>query len=526
MWLFWVLVACLLPLMVTASADFGATWDEGERHENGRRVYEYFKGRLSRDQAHYGTLYPALFDVIPVWLGEHIRLDRHVLRHGVNAVFGWVGIVFAGRLAGRLFGPWTGILAAVLLALSPRYFGHSMNNPKDLPFAAMSVVALYYMSTISSRWPYLTVGAGVRIAVALGLALGTRSGALLYFGYLPLLLAAIVVVNRVGVTGGRLVIDWRVHWKAVAESVARVGVVIALALLLGTVFWPWASEAPFTRPFEALRGVSSYDWSGVVLFGGQKYSAGDIPSSYLPTWFLIATPPVVLAGMALSIVPRIRGWGFARLALWGTALLPIVLIIVRDSVVYDGMRHALFAYPPMAVLAASGWMGVLSHRRRWLRTGGVVLLVLGLANILAFNVRSYPNQVAYVNELAGGPRGAFGRYELDYWGNCLLQGLDWSAEMARRARMSVIVWGQPEHIVEFDAERFPELIVAPDRTDPHHLQVRLLRDSIEDVRTMAARDDIVHRVMTADGAVLCAVYRGPDFEELNQRLQAFRRPGP
>jgi hypothetical protein len=522
-WLFWVLVVCMLPLMVTAADDFGATWDEGDRHENGRRVYEYFTGRLSRDQAHYGTLYPALFDVIPVWLGEHIQADRHVLRHRVNAVFGWIGIVFAGRLAGRLFGPWAGILAVVLLALSPRYFGHSMNNPKDLPFAAMSVVALYYLSTISPRWPYLSVGAGIRIAVALGLALGTRPGALLYFGYLPLLLAAVVVVNRT-TSSANTPMNWRFDWRAAAKIVARVGAVLALALLVGTIFWPWAQEAPLTRPFQALSGLSGYDWSGSVLFGGTEYSAGRIPSSYLPTWFLIATPPVVLAGMALSVVPRVRGWGFARLALWTVALLPIVLIIVRQTVVYDGLRHALFAYPPMCVLAASGWAGALGHRRRWLRTGALVLLLLGVANVLAFNVRSYPNQVAYVNELAGGPKGAFGRYELDYWGNCLLQALDWSASAARRARMQVRVFGRPHHIIEWDGLRFPELVVAQERTDPHHLQVFLLRNSIEDVRMMAARDDIVHRVTTSDGAVLCAVYPGPDFEELSRRLQIFDGP--
>jgi hypothetical protein len=518
-WLFWALVLCLLPLMVMASEDFGATWDEGERHENGRRVYEYFTGRLPRDQAHHGTLYPALFDVIPAWLSEHVQVDRHVLRHRVNAVFGWIGIVFAGRLAGRLFGPWTGILAAVLLVLSPRYFGHSMNNPKDLPFAAMSVVALYYMSTISSRWPYLSVGAGVRIAVALGLALGTRPGALLYFGYLPVLLAAVVVVNRSTGTG-HTPIDWRLQWRAAAESAARVGVVLVVALLLGTVFWPWAQQSPFTRPFEAFRSLSGYDWSGVVLFDGKEYSAGEIPSSYLPTWFLIATPPVVLAGMALSVVLHVRGWGFGRLALWTVALLPIALIIARNTIVYDGMRHALFAYPPMCVLAASGWAGALSQRRRWLHTGAIVLLFLGLANVLAFNVRSYPNQVAYVNELAGGPKGAFGRYELDYWGNCLLQAVDWSANAAQRAQMRVRVWGRPHHIVEWDAARFPDLVVVPEQTDRHHLQVLLFRDSIEDVRTMAARDDIVHRVTTADGAVLCAVFRGPDFEQLSRRLQA------
>ena len=517
-WLFWILVVSLLPTMVAASEDFGATWDEGDRHENGRVVLEYFQGKRPREQAHYGTMYPALFDVIPAWLERQYPVDRFILRHRVNAVFGWIGIAFAGGLAYRVFGPVCGILAVILLAASPRYFAHSMNNPKDLPFAAMSVLVLYGLSRLSPRWPYVTAGAGAIIAVALGLTMGTRPGALLYFGYLPMLVTALVMVQRVAAR------DWRVDEIAAAKLAARVDLVVVGGLLLGTVFWPWAQAEPFSRPFEALDKASAYDWDGLVIFAGREYSASELPSSYLPTWFLIATPPVVLAGLALSIVAIVRGWGLQRLALWTVSLLPIVLIVVRDSTVYDGMRHALFAYPPMAVLAASGWAGILMHRERWLRIGGIALLMAGLANILTFNVRSYPNQAAYVNEVAGGPSGAFGRYELDFWGNCLLQSVEWSATAAEQAQMPVTIWGHPQHVVEFDATRFPQLKVAPDRTDPHHLQIHLLRGPIKDVRALAWRRDALHRVTTADGAVLCAVFPGSEYEALRLRLQQSGRP--
>jgi len=174
----------------------------------------------------------------------------------------------------------------------------------------------------------------------------------------------------------------------------------------------------------------------------------------------------------------------------------------------------------MVILAASGWIGLLTHRARWVQAGAGILLVAGLANVLAFNVRAYPNQAVYVNELAGGPRGAFGRYELDYWGNCMLQAVEWAATTARRVEMPVIVRGHPEHLVEFDAARFPELVFEPDEMSPHHLQIRLLRGSIEVVQELARREDTVHRVTTPDGAVLCGVYPGNRFEELQRRLQA------
>ena len=465
--LFWILVASLLPIMVTASVDFGMTWDEMDRHKNGRAILDYYQGEVPRAKAHYGTMYPGLFDVIPAWLETRYDVDRYVLRHRVNAVFGWVGILFTGLLASRLFGPWSGILALILLTTSPRYFAHSMNNPKDLPFAAMSVMVLYCLSRLSPRWPYLTVGTGAALAVALGLALGTRPGALLYFGYLPLLLLGMLIVPWISAVPradrgdvrrslGTILRIPRVDWTAAAELVLRVSLVIIAGLLLGTVFWPWTQAEPLTRPFEALARAGAYDWDGLVLFDGRQYPPGRLPWSYLPTWFLITTPPVVLVGMVFSIA-YVRGWGWPRLALWSVALLPIVLIIVRGSPVYDGMRHVLFAYPPMVVLAASGWTALLTDRHRWLKIGGFALLIAGLVNVLSFNVRSYPNQVVYINELAGGPSGAFGSYELDYWGNCVLQAVEWSAAQAQRAQMPVRVWGRPEHLVQFNAARFPAL---------------------------------------------------------------------
>jgi hypothetical protein len=95
---------------------------------------------------------------------------------------------------------------------------------------------------------------------------------------------------------------------------------------------------------------------------------------------------------------------------------------------------------------------------------------------------------------------------------------------ARQAWMPVTVWGRPEHLVRADAARFPELTVTRNQTASHHLQIRLLRGSITEVREMKTRSDAVYRVTTADGAVLCAVYPGPDFEELHRRLQAVSRP--
>jgi hypothetical protein len=73
-------------------------------------------------------------------------------------------------------------------------------------------------------------------------------------------------------------------------------------------------------------------------------------------------------------------------------------------------------------------------------------LALGLVEPLLFQWRNHPNQAVYFSAFAGGPRGAFGRYELDYWGNSLLQGVEWAARAARASGTRVVVSGRPHHI--------------------------------------------------------------------------------
>ena len=513
--IFVVLSVLLLPTMVLASFDFGVTWDEDSRNTYGHKVLDFLRGLRTRDEFREtgGHLYPGLFDTICAALELWLPANRWVIRHVVTAIVGWIGIVYAGRLAGRLFGSWTGVLAVVLLALSPRYFGHSMNNPKDLPFAALSMVALYYISTISRHWPYISFSTGSRIAVSLALALGVRVGALLYLGYFGLLVIGLVVADRI------------TDWRRLADTALRMLAIVLAVLLLGTIFWPWAGAAPLTRPLIALIGVSGYPWEAYVLYGGFEVLSTRLPWHYAPWWFIITTPPVVLVGAACSLVFIPNRADLRRKAvLWTIAAFPIVAAIVRGSTLYDGVRHLLFVYPVLVVLAAAGWAGVVSRTATLLHRRLVVTaLAIGITSALVVMIRFHPNQVTYFNALVGGPNGAFKRYELDYWGNCMLQAVEWGAHVARRSGTTVTMAGHPNHLVQQNAERYPEVIYVHDDLRKHQLYVKLARGSRHDLRELAAREAL-HQVTTPDGALLCTIMAGPALADFGRMTGRARSP--
>lgn len=503
--------AVVTVVFMLLSPAYGITFDERARHHHGERVLEFLRGGLGYDDfpadESGGHLYGALFDTSAAWLHEHAHGNLWIERHYLGAAFAGMGLIATGLLALRLTGVTVGLLAVALLAMSPRYVGHAMNNPKDIPFAALCMVSLLAFTLARAEPPFLSWSRAVLLGLALALPLNVRPGALLYLVYLVGLLATKVVLTRA----------WAL--PTLVAVGARFALVAVLALTVGTVFWPWAQVNPLVRPFVALSQSSHFPWHGNVLFDGREVATDALPWSYLPLWIVITTPPVVLSGLlwaaGATVVARSRErlW---RVGLWVAALGPIALIIARHAPVYDGWRQVLFVYPPLVILAASGWRDVIVSSQKRPVLSGVVLagLLLGCAEPLLYIVRSHPNEVVYFNAHVRGPRGAFRRFELDYWGNSLLQASAWTAGVAQRTGVRLKVSGWPYPLVREDVLRFPSLIPTEPGAEAHHLEVRLLRDSREGLRRTMSRRDILHVVQTDDGAPLAVVLPGPGFEEI------------
>jgi hypothetical protein len=232
-------------------------------------------------------------------------------------------------------------------------------------------------------------------------------------------------------------------------------------------------------------------------------------------------PLVVLAGAALSLAvmasrspSRVAAAGLA-----GAVIFPIAYVVAKQSTLYDGLRHLLFIVPPLAALAAVGWHALLTSRRRWVATGAMLALAIGVVEPVIFSIRNHPNQVVYFNPIVGGPRRAVGQFELDYWGNCLFQAQRRAAALAREAGMPVIVSGARWRMMNANAGRLPQLVVRRPEDAAHHLEIVLHRGSRSEVLGILRRGDLVARIETADGATLCSILPGPAYAELEARLR-------
>ena len=115
--------------------------------------------------------------------------------------------------------------------------------------------------------------------------------------------------------------------------------------------------------------------------------------------------------LPLLALARERG----KPVVWMAATMPIAFLIWRHSTLYDGIRHVLFVIPMLGLLAGSALAGMAP----FLLGPRVVALAAAVAiyaGATAFNfARLHPLEYVAINSLAGGVRGAYGKFELDYW---------------------------------------------------------------------------------------------------------------
>jgi hypothetical protein len=491
---FVVIAVALLPAMLVSSRDFGATWDEPQQRAKGEHLLAYLVGEspVLIDPIDGAHLYGAPLDLVCAALERVLSTDPYVVRHMVIAATGWLGLVLCGLLADRLFGSPHGLLALVLLAVSPLYVAHAMNNPKDIPFATAATALLLALTRVSASTPFLGWRLVLVLALVIGTSLNIRPGGLLFVGYV-----AVVVLFRIASTGP-------LQARMLAAIELRVAAVLAGAVAIGWVTWPWAYANPLVAPFRALTELGHFGWGGTVLFDGHSYPGTSLPREYVPQWFWLVLSPVVLLGLPLSLLrlreADIRG---QIIAMWGAVLFPIVYVIGTHATLYDGIRHLLFVLPPAIVLASAGWIGAARWALPMARPAAFVAFSIGVMEPALFQWRNHPNQAAYIQPLAGGPRAAYARYDLDYWGNSMLQALSHLDRQAGREPLYVSGW--PLIVLQADLSRFPQMVLTEPQ-DPRTAHfVRLARGTRDELIRLDASNDLEVRVRTADGALLCAV---------------------
>ena len=420
-----VVLVAFAAVGVAVLDDYGVPLDEPVERGRGINAVDYVLGDgalTDHAHRHYGVSFEAPLILVERLLGLTDSRAVYLLRHLLTHLLFLTGGFFCWLLARRLFGDRRLALFALLLyLLHPRLYAHSFFNPKDIPFLAAFMIALWLVERAFRRD---TAAAFALCGVGVGVLVDLRVMGVALFAAVPGLRALDLLQARDGAGRRRALVT------AAAFVLAAAGTRYAVAP------WLWSDPSAIVDAFATL---FRHPYHGRTLFQGEIVRWPSIPPHYLPTWMAVTTPPaallLALAGAAAVVrrgvarprdVLRNTGLRFEWLLLACLTLPPAGVVALQTNI-YDGWRQMYFLYAPLCLLAVCGLRGLLAAAGRpWARRGTWVLAAAALAGMAADIVRLHPHQAAYFNFLVdrSTPERLRMRYDVLYWGTEHREGLE------------------------------------------------------------------------------------------------------
>ncbi len=253
-----------------------------------------------------------------------------------------------------------------------------------------------------------------------------------------LLLGVATSIRILGPLAGLLIALYALRQRGM-KAIPTLLVYAFFALTAMYATWPYLWPNPIGHLVESLRVMSQYPWPGQVLFDGAQYASTDIPPAYLPVLLGIQlTEPVwvlFIAGLTAAIIGLVKKREGVELLILTLVwfVLPLAGFIVTRTPLYDNFRQVFFILPPVFLMAGVVFERFPSLTGRGDRGEGVWrvwLIALAVLPGLVGIVRLHPYEYIYYNSFVGGERGAFRRFELDYWGISYREAATWLNENA------------------------------------------------------------------------------------------------
>ena len=473
--IFYILSGVVLFVMLLMSRGAGMSGDEHFHLDHARDVINFYR-TFGQDTTavtvtnHHGQINLHMFGQLPdniaFLIYDPLGIDDIMrVRHYVSTIFGWIAMLFAALLAFRISGRWRAAIITLLVAfLSPYLLGHSFNNLKDPPFAAMLMMGVYYLLYFFQVFPKIPKKVFIMLAVSIGCAIAIRAPGILLIAYF-------------GVFGFvYLVTQWWQSYRKektltpkeftpIFKRLFIFGLSISTAgFLLGCLLWPYALVNPW-NVVEVFRNMSDWDVILRHVFQGNMIWSSDNPWYYLPLLIGLTVPIVTLAGFALYpfIGGLKKGKRFSTFVLYFAAIFPVFWIVYTGANLYGGWRHVLFVYPPLIAAAGLGFDALIqTAKNKYLKMAYIALPFILLIGPATHIIKNHPHQYVYFNRFIGGVPGAFGKFELDYYFHSTREASEWIIENAQKTgletgdRIRVVTWHLPsvQYFLRHHTDRF------------------------------------------------------------------------
>lgn len=434
-----VFISFLLILGIFLHDDFGIQWDSESNQRIGKINTIYIQDRNESFYTFNNRYYGPLFEILLFNITKDLPEQQiYFTRHLVTYLFFLLGVIAFYFLNIRIIKKeWLALLASVMLVVSPRIFGDAFYNSKDISFFVVFIFSV------------LTLHLYLQKKTLAYIILHSLSSAVLIALRVPGLV-------MVAFTFGFLLVNC-LFQQNLHRILLHSFIYLVLTCLLTYVFWPILWHDPINEIVNAIQTMSRFPWrGGVVLYRGSYINATELPWHYVPVWMLISIPLGYMFFALIGLLDSLKrlfksrlksifieNQDFLLISAW--LFVPVVAVMLLNSVLYDGWRQMFFVYPAMIILSGMGIQTLLN--KNWGKIPPIiskaiifVFLLVSVAEPLLFIVRNHPLEMVYFNQLVttGGMQ-IRQNFEMEYWGLSYRQGLEYvlDANPGQQIRIAV-----------------------------------------------------------------------------------------
>ena len=446
------------------SKDYGISWDERYHREDGRLTLVYVLQLLGihnlidlpLDVPEPNKIgYSALFDMSSLVIEKLFFISdvrsAYLIRHALNFTFYFIGIYFFYLFVKEIFKKNSiSFFITMFYLLHPRLLAHGFFNCKDSiaqALIASSLLPIYL--TFKKGNLRMTVLAGILTALGVVTRLPTI--------YFPLLFIALIFFKSINAATKSF--SFQKSFKIVFVFFMMFGFSI---YLFQPAFW----GATINDLKSIIKLFVNHPWDGYNYYFGRFISALDVPWHYIPAWILISTPVSFIIYLFIGSVKilsdlskTINQKTLFNFFIFICFVAPVFVIIILGSTLYDGWRHVFFLYPFLSYTMGIGFLYSFQLiKKKYSLPDKKILIILGALTFcepIFKIVAMHPHQQVYFNIFAG--KIPTKKFEGDYWGLSMRQGLEWILKNDKRKVITVAS--------DFNLARFNRVIIKTEERD-------------------------------------------------------------
>ena len=367
--------------------------------------------------------YGVLFEIFLILITEiifNIKEFSNIffVRHFLTHAFFIFSVICFYYLAVKIFSnKFFAYLSSAILYTTPRIFGESFYNNKDIVFLSFFIFAIYFIIKLFEKESYRNT---ILAALFIGLLINIR-----VIGVYLSLMVIFILIN-----------DLISFKKLQIKKLKLLSIFLIFNILFIYIFWPFLWGSPISNFFEAVSSFTKYGWGGSILYLGDFHSARYLPWHYLFIW-IIATIPIYLIAI---IIPSYSYFFFkysktflrlnqfdTKINIWHNiedkkiffifliSIIPIFLYLILNPVIYNGWRHFYFLYPCFILVSLSFYKIFIDKLNKNILKKIFYIFILIIPIFNSYNlIKFHPFQYIYFNKIFENKANNF--FEIDYWG--------------------------------------------------------------------------------------------------------------